>query len=298
MTKKAQKLKKRRNRSPNLATYDSWLKIVEIFKIYRCPMTVRQVYYQFLTRGYIPEDKKCKYEYVSNLLKKARWQGEIGWQWIIDRSRTTHRNSHFESPSDILETAAKNYKLDSRSNQENYIEIWIEKDALIGVIEKTCCDLDVLYTAGKGYPSVTALHQAAKRFEAAKNQAKNVYILYLGDHDPSGLNMTDTIRKNLLEHHHIEVNVERLALNFSQIEKYKLPSIKAKRNDKRFKEYYKEYGTDEAWELDALEPGKINELIKIAVNRLTDCKLREERLIQQKFDLEELVRLIKYIRER
>ena len=230
-------------------------------------LTLRQLYYQFVSRGFIANTEK-EYNKLSVLISNARLAGMISWRAIVDRTRTSRSNSHFTDPGDILSTAAETYKLDTRADQDSYIEVWIEKEALIGVIEPVCRELDVRYLACKGYLSQSAMWAAAQRIIEKNNDDQKAVVLYLGDHDPSGLDMSRDVqsRLNLFR---ADVKVDRIALNMDQIEQYNPPPNPAKATDKRYEVYAADYG-QECWELDALEPKVIAELIEDAVGEYTD----------------------------
>ena len=223
-------------------------------------LTLRQLYYQFVARGIIPNSQK-EYDKLGVVVNKARLAGLIDWDAIIDRTRTTEGNAHFDGPGDILSAAADQYKLDTRATQETYIEVWVEKEALLGVIEPICRQLDVTYLACRGYFSQSAMYAAAQRMIAAESASKKTVVLHLGDHDPSGIDMTRDIQDRLYDIFCSEAEVKRIALTISQIKKYNPPPNPAKMSDTRAREYIAEYGT-ESWELDALPPNVIHTLIK------------------------------------
>jgi hypothetical protein len=241
-------------------------------------LTLRQLYYQFVARGLLPNAKKS-YEDLGRVIGNARLANLVSWDAIIDRTRSVNSNNHFESPEEILTTAAESYQLDSRSDQDVYVEVWIEKEALIGVIEPACRASDVIYLACRGYYSLSAMWQAAGRFRTAEADGKKTVLVHLGDHDPSGLDMTEDIRNRLIGFG-AQTQVERLALNIDQIEQYKPPPNFAKETDTRSKDYIAEYGK-ESWELDALDPKVIAGLIEDAIGKYTDQDKWQARLDEQ-----------------
>ncbi len=248
-------------------------------------LTLRQLYYQFVARGLLHNTKQ-DYESLGKIVGNARLAGLIDWNAIIDRTRTTNSHSHFESPKDILATAAETFRLDTRADQDTYVEVWIEKEALIGVIEPICRELDVLYLACRGYFSLSAMWQAAGRFNEAEGADKKTVVLHLGDHDPSGFDMTYDIG-NRLSGFDVQTKVERIALNMSQVEQYNPPPNFAKLTDTRAVNYIAEYG-DKSWELDALDPKVIANLIEGAVGKYTDHDKRQVRIDEQESHKERL----------
>lgn len=258
-------------------------------------LTVRQLYYQFVARDVFPEDRRWSwtgakwkrdpegtknadpnYKLLGNIINDGRLAGQVDWDAIVDRTRKIQANGHWDDPSDILQSAANSYALDTRATQPTYVEVWIEKEALAGVLARACEPLDVAYFSCRGYVSQSAMWRAAQRIRS-QHQPKCV-VLHLGDHDPSGIDMTRDIRDRL-NLFGAEVNVNRIALNMDQVKKYNPPPNPAKITDSRYNGYIAEYG-GQSWELDALDPRTINNLIANEVARLTDSEKREK-LIQK-----------------
>ena len=236
-------------------------------------LTLRQLYYQFVARGLV-ENNLTEYGKIGDALNSGRMCGLIDWAAIEDRTRQTYENSHWSSPHAILEAAADGYGIDTRATQEYYIEVWIEKNALLGVIEPVCQRLDVLYLPCIGYYSLSSMWRAANRFNARK---KPCIIFHLGDHDPSGIDMTRDIKDRLDKFGATHVDVRRIALNMAQVKKYSPPPNPANFKDSRSSDYVAKYGKS-SWELDALSPKVISDLIEKHVDDLTDidelCRMR------------------------
>lgn len=241
-------------------------------------LTLRQLFYQFVSRAIIP-NTESEYSKLGVLVSNARLAGLISWHAIVDRTRTARANSHFSDPGDILAAAAEQYRIDTRAGQDVYLEVWVEKESLLGVIEPTCQELDVRCMACKGYLSQSAVWEAAQRIIEANNAGQKAVLIYFGDHDPSGLDMGRFIQQRLTLFG-ADVQVDRKALNMNQVEQYDPPPNPAKETDKRYATYATEYGR-QCWELDALEPSVIVELIRDAVADYTD-----ERQQQKLIDLE------------
>lgn len=229
-------------------------------------LTLRQVYYQLVARGFIPNNERS-YKNVGNLINDARLAGFIDWYSIQDRTRNIRRKSHWDSPSDIMDSAVYAYAIDTRSTQPIYTEVWVEKDALIGIVHDISYKLDVPCFSCRGYVSASEMWSAAQRFINEEHRERRV-ILHLGDHDPSGKDMTRDIQErfNLFG---ADVEVKRIALNIDQIEEFSPPPNPTKLSDSRAKSYIDLYGY-ECWELDALEPKILTNLIKSEVEALTD----------------------------
>lgn len=244
-------------------------------------MTLRQLYYQLVSRNVVPNTERS-YKNVGNLVAKARDAGLIDWEHIVDRTRAIQENSHWASPRSILRSCAWSYAIDTRSDQPIYIEVWVEKEALAGIVGGVCERLDVPRFSCRGYSSATAMHDAGRRFAAEGRTRSRLVILHLGDHDPSGLDMTNDIRNRVnLYSNDAGVEVRRIALNLDQVQALSLPPNPAKLSDARARAYVAQYGR-ESWELDALSPQYIERLIEEAVMDLTDESCLKARQDKQK----------------
>jgi len=175
----------------------------------------------------------------------------------------------------------KQFKLDKWANQPNMVEVWVEKEALSGVVEQACRPYQTPYFACRGYVSQSEMWRAAERFYRYAKEGKDVYVLHLGDHDPSGIDMTRDIMDRLETFEDFSTLVEREALNFNQIEELQPPPNPAKTTDSRFKDYKAKYG-EESWELDALDPQYLIDLIQNYIDNLLDRDLWNEGLEQEK----------------
>ena len=231
-----------------------------------------------MARDILPNSNKS-YSQLGNIIADARMAGLLPWDAIVDRTRSVRQQTHWEGAEEIIGAAANSFRIDSRSDQDNYIEVWIEKEALAGVVDKACEPLDIAYLSCRGYVSHSAMWAAANRFKAAANNGQNGVILHLGDHDPSGMDMTRVIQSTLTTLR-ADVFVCRIALNMDQVKQYGPPPNVAKLTDSRCEEYRHMYG-DMSWELDALEPQVLVTLITDEVNSLTNQKRREELLVSQ-----------------
>lgn len=227
-------------------------------------LTLRQVYYQLVARGYIPNNERS-YKNVGNLINDGRLAGLIDWYAIVDRTRNLRGNSHWESPESVINSARYSYMLDRWKNQPNYVEVWVEKDALVGIVGQICRKLDVPHFSCRGYTSQSEMWVAAQRF-IQQDHKESRTIIHLGDHDPSGIDMTRDIQDRL-EMFGADVYVQRVALTMEQITAYNPPPNPTKLSDARAEGYINNYGY-ECWELDALEPKVISDLINDEVSAL------------------------------
>ena len=248
-------------------------------------LTLRQMYYQLVARGYI-ENSQRSYKNVGKTISDGRTAGLIDWNIIIDRLRGIRGQDHEESPVYALAKLSESYSLNKWRGQPNYVEVWVEKDALIDVVGRACNAIDTPYTSDRGYTSTTEIRNAAQRF-INHSDKEGRYIIYLGDHDPSGVDMTRDI-KDRLELFGANVEVRRIALTMEQIRTYNPPPAFAKTGDARTPKYIKEHGL-EAWELDALDPEVLHDLIQSEVESLIDVPLYNAFFDQEQEEREELL---------
>jgi hypothetical protein len=233
-------------------------------------LTLRQLYYQFVSRGLIANNQR-EYKALGSIINDARLAGLVDWDHIVDRTRNIRSNSHWDSPASVVEACAEQFQFDKWEDQPVRCEVWIEKDALIGVIERTCRKLDVAFYSCRGYVSQSEIHEAAvDRLTAYERAGQEVHVFHLGDHDPSGIDMSRDIQERL-RIFGCGAELHRLALNMPQVDQYSPPPNPAKLTDSRSTSYVRNFGS-ESWELDALEPAVLDALITKHVDRLIDRK--------------------------
>jgi hypothetical protein len=243
-------------------------------------MTLRQLYYQLVARDVIPNSDK-EYKKLGELLKKGRMAGIVDWDAIEDRGRQPRLPYWVNGVSDALNDVYEQYRLNRQEGQANYLEIWVEKEALSNVMARVTNEYHVNLMVNKGYSSCSAMHEAYKRLKHAQNRrGQRPIILYFGDHDPSGKDMVRDIRDRLVEFGLSGFLVLNPALNMDQVDTYNLPENPAKITDPRAAWYIQEYGPH-SWELDALEPPVLIDIVTSAlmeyINKdIYDAVLAEE----------------------
>lgn len=231
-------------------------------------LTLRQVYYQMVARAIIPNNERS-YKNLGSLINDARLAGLIDWNAIEDRTRNLQSRSHWRNPGSIIQSAAYSYHLDYWEGQSCYVEVWVEKDALVGIVGQVCHELDVNYYSCRGYVSQSEMWVAAQRIRKQKEQGRDIILLHLGDHDPSGIDMSRDIQERNMLFENVGMEFHRLALNMTQIEQYTPPPNPTKLTDSRANRYIENFGY-ECWELDALEPQVISDLISKNVLKYRD----------------------------
>ncbi len=252
-------------------------------------LTLRQLYYQFVARGLL-ENKQTAYKRLGSIVSDARLAGLIDWTRIEDRTRNLQGLTHWRSPAEVLQAARDSYRVDHWKGQDYQVEVWIEKDALVGVIESICHELDVPFFACRGYVSQSEMWTAAQRLLIYDKAGRSPIILHLGDHDPSGVDMTRDIVDRMATFG-VDLGVRRLALNMNQVEQYSPPPNPAKITDSRAAGYIDRFG-NQSWELDALEPRVLRSLIDEHVRKYRDPDALEAVLAFERRDIETLSKFI------
>lgn len=260
--------------------------IIDAYTAQGYNLTLRQLYYQFVSRDLIA-NKQNEYKRLGDIVSKGRRWGMIDWNAIVDRTRNLQSLGTWESPSAIVDAVAAQFRYDRWLAQPNYVEVWFEKDALMGVFERVAHRYRLPFFSCRGYTSDSEVWGAAQRLRAVQKGSarlfhepiephpRKVTILHFGDHDPSGIDMTRDIRDRLSLFGASGVHVHRMALNFDQVEQYNPPPNPAKETDARFAGYQALHG-DESWELDALEPSVLAGLVENEVEDLIDRPLWRE----------------------
>ena len=242
-------------------------------------LTLRQLYYQLVARDII-ENTVQSYKRVGSLVTDARLAGEIDWSALEDRTRNLRGIRHYDGPEDAINSITRNYAIDKWEGQRYRPELWIEKEALAEIVERAGVENDLNFLACKGYMSASEMYEAAQRiYRRRKNEHQQTVIIYLGDHDPSGLDMSENDipgrfqlffdKWSVGSFTRRPFEIRRVALNFDQIELYQPPPNPAKETDSRFAAYQETFG-DESWELDALPPTTLLEIIQAAVDEFKD----------------------------
>lgn len=241
-------------------------------------LTLRQLYYQFVSHHGMP-NRDENYKRLGNILSDARLAGLMDWDHMQDRTRAVVGGfgGYQDAPGDYMDSVADGYGEFIWKGQEFRPEVWVEKDALKDVVARACRSTRTPYFSCRGYVSQTAMYDAAKRFQRRERQGHAPLVIHLGDHDPSGLDMTRDIQDRLSQMSWGHVEVRRIALNMDQIEAYAPPPNPAKLTDSRGSAYVDQYGY-ESWELDALEPAVLDRLIQDELSTVIDHDAMAERL--------------------
>jgi hypothetical protein len=307
-------------------------------------LTLRQLYYQLVTRNAITNEEKS-YDNLGALVSNARLAGRMDWDAIEDRVRVPRRPLEFRDLNHRIDSALTNYRLPRWDGQKYYVELWVEKDALAGVLAPLAAEYHVTMMVNRGYSSTSALYESAKRFLAAcssglddcedcggtglcpdcggvasdecttcggeeecvtcngsgSNPETFEYerwpvLLYLGDHDPSGEDMVRDVADRLTLFGVRGLQVTKLALTMDQVKKYNPPPNPAKMSDSRAKKYVKKHGKS-SWEVDALPPNVLAQLIRDAFRTVLDKKKMKAVVEREELDKKKLLEAVASIRE-
>ena len=259
-------------------------------------VTVRQVHYQLVAKGITP-NKDNEYDKLVGLLKNGRMAGLIDWDAIEDRLRGPWKPWCVGGVEEAVQDTVDQYRLNRQEGQSCLIEVWTEKDALSGVLKRITGKYGVHLVVCRGYSSVTSMYHAHKRMVEAIERGRGCRIIYVGDHDPSGLDMVRDLRCRLAkfdarlgEH----LTVEPVALTMDQIKEFDPPANKVKGTDKRVKRYRKEHG-EKCWEVDALPPEFLNETVEDVIRGKMDLDQFSKILEREKEDKLKLAEIAKNV---
>jgi DNA topoisomerase VI subunit A len=287
MEDRVAKLQSRADRTPQrrtLAFMDAMYEILEEHN----PMTVRQLFYQLVSKQII-ENSKEAYNKVVRDLRNARLQDRIPWDWVEDRGRQPVIWVMWNSPEDFMYDAADSYRRQIWDDQDCYIEVTVEKDALSGIFRRVLREYRVTLNIGRGFASVSAEKKMADRF--VEYEDKPIYLLAFGDFDSEGLAIPKTVEAALTYHQpDLDVTVKRCALTWDDIQTYNLPPNLTKPGSKLAPEFIAQYG-DNTVELDALPIDVLEQRIRDEVEDLMDMDAFAEIEKQEEAEREQLRQL-------
>jgi hypothetical protein len=243
--------------------------IIDEYQALGFTLTLRQLFYQFVSRPALGlANTFDNYKKLGRVVTDARRAGMIDWDALEDRTRNIRSLPTWDEPPEIIGACANQYREDIWASQPYRPEVWIEKDALTGVIEGVSEEFRVPWFSCRGNVSDSEMYAAGKRFAAVIDQGQVPLVLQLVDHDPTGLDMSRDVRERLAMFARQDIEVRRLALNLDQT--IGLPPNFAKESDSRFEDYVQQFGTTDCWELDALAPNVIAGLVRAELERLID----------------------------
>jgi predicted HicB family RNase H-like nuclease len=239
------------------------------------PMTVRQVFYQLVSLGAIGKTENEYKSTVVRLLGLMRREHELPFNWIADNTRWMRKPRTYSGMKEALEETVRTYRRALWDEQNAYVEVWLEQDALAGILYEETWAWDVPLMVARGYSSLPYLYEAA---QVIQHCGKSTYLYYFGDLDPSGLDITRVVEKDIRGFAPgAEVYFERVAVTSEQIARWKLPTRPTKKTDSRSKGF-----KGESVELDAIPPRSLRELAATSITKhiepmLLDSSRRTEK---------------------
>lgn len=267
------------------------LAIIEEYDRQKLDLTLRQLYYQFVARGLL-ENRQSEYNRLGSIISDGRLCGLLPWDKLVDRTRNLMGHETYASPREFLMSTVSGYRRDLWQEQTWRPEVWVEKEALTGVVSGICGQLRVDFFACRGYNSQSEQWRAGQRFARYIRDGQRPIVFHLGDHDPSGIDMTRDNQERLSMFAGTPVIVQRLGLNMNQIEELNPPPNPTKLTDSRAAGYVDKFGY-ESWELDALDPSYIRDLIDDAVSHVRDPEVWGRSLSREVADKDRLQTLAK-----
>jgi len=291
--------------------------IVEDYSKQGLKLTLRQLYYQLVSKDLIKNEERS-YKNIGTIVSKARRGGLLDWDAIEDRVRRPQSPPEFDDLEELVQAALHSFRLPRLKGQERYVELWVEKDALAGVLLPIAHKYHITLMVNRGYSSTSAMKEAGDRIRQQCDTlgCDRAVVLYLGDLDPSGEDMVRDIRTRLdeymndglnviekgddieLERAHedsIELSVQKLALTMEQVKKYDPPPNPAKLSDSRAAKFVAKHGYS-SWEVDALPPRVLRSVIESKLDSLIDRDAMQLVLDREAEDKNKLMAALKGVR--
>lgn len=279
---------KKKFRAETLAQIETANEIIAKYQEMDLRLTLRQLYYQFVAHHGLPNTERS-YKNLASVVSQGRLAGLVDWEAIEDRGRVPSRPSEWANIPELIDSALAAYRLPRWAGQRAYVELWVEKQALAGVLEPLAREFHVTLMVNKGYSSQSAMWESANRYLA--RDARESILLYLGDHDPSGEDMVRDIGDRLRMFGVYNIEVEKVALTMAQIRQHRPPPNPAKLTDPRAGAYIAEHG-DQSWEVDALDPDTLAGLIRDAMWTHVDLTAMEAIKAKEEKDKRKLRKLV------
>lgn len=266
----------------------------EIFSQYSYALTIRQIYYRLVSDPYnLFSNTRSMYNSLDRILVRAREKGEIDRNRIEDRTRQTiggdqgweDPDSYLDKVSEYIKSCWQKYNKEMWASQQFKLELWVEKDALASVISETTHPFRVLVFPSRGYSSYTKIREALDRLKYYRS--KQIIILHLADHDPSGFDMTGDLINRFEKYGNDAIEIKRIGLNYDQVEKFNLRPNPVKIADSRALSYIGHYG-EECWELDALPPNELQSIVEKEIKNYIDQRAWDAKLEEIEKEREEI----------
>jgi hypothetical protein len=250
------------------------------------PMTIRQLFYRLVSIAEIGNTRN-DYQRVSTTMTKARNDGRVGFDLIVDRSRPEYMPSVFDDAAEYAAVVRRGYRKDYWQLQPRRVEVWCEKDSVIGSIEDLTNELGIMVRVARGFLSTTKAHDLA---EGIARSEKPMTVIYLGDHDPSGRQIETDLGERI-RGYGAKFDIVRLAIHAADIAKFKLPPLRVKESDSRAAGFLRRY-SNRCVELDALPPSELRRRIEGVVMSMLDRRLWERAVMVEKAELASIQEIV------
>lgn len=227
------------------------------------PQTVRGLFYQLVSQGVVPKTEAAYKGLVGRLAVRMRRAGVLPYAWLADNTRWMRKPRTYGSLEACLERTAATYRRAVWDDMPGYVEVWLEKDALAGVLYAVTEPWDVPLMVTRGYPSLSFLFEAA---ETLKEERKPAYLYYFGDFDPSGMDIPRTVEAELRRMApEAEIYFERVAVTEAQIRELHLPTRPTKKTDSRARSF-----GQQSVEVDAIRARRLRSMVDECIQRHID----------------------------
>lgn len=246
------------------------------------PMTVRQVFYQLTVRGVVDKTEP-EYKSVTRLLGEMRLTGIVPFGWIADGTRWMRKPQTWSSVESALRRTAEAYRRSVWDHQDDYVEVWLEKEALAGVLYEVTQQWDVPLMVTRGYSSLSFLYNAAETISVYN---KPTFLYYFGDYDPSGVDISRNVQRRIHQFTDVPFHFERVAVTPEQIEEWQLPARPTKTKDTRSLGF-----SGESVEVDAIPPGRLREIAEECILRHIDPDALEALHLAERSERELLLKI-------
>ena len=248
------------------------------------PLTIRSLFYRAVSSGIIEKTEQA-YKTVCRITGNMRKRGQLPFEWLVDAGRFVRRPSVWDNPKDVLESARDGYRRNLWENQATHVEIWTEKDAVVGVIEPVTRKWQVPLYSCRGYASLTLINEACRDWPSG---VEEIAIFYFGDRDPSGRDIPRFIEQTLFDLAGCEFEFHLAAVTDAQVSEYNLPTRPTKQSDSRARNFQ-----GESVELDAFDPQDLRSMVEDCIWGEIDSEAWENSEEQERADKNQLEEIIK-----
>jgi hypothetical protein len=246
------------------------------------PITGRGIGYKLFAGGLIPSMARAEMAKVYRLLKEAREEGTIPWEWIVDETRELESVASWNDPAALMRAASRSYRRDFWQDQPHRVEVWSEKGTVRGVLAPVLNKYGVGFRVLHGFSSATTVN------DVAQDGDRPLIVLYVGDYDPNGLYMSERDLPDRLERYGgYHVDIERIALVRSDLDDLSTFEASDKESDTRHDWFVSKFG-DLCAELDAMDPNDLRARVEAEILDQIEPEAWERYLVANKAEQDSL----------